>query len=91
VMVNHYILLLTVKKDTYQALVRSGYKNRQGDFLFYVNQVTDAEKALNTALLPQLRKTSEGVEAIIKKIEKGCETLRRQAVKDIFAPSSPDK
>lgn len=88
VMVNHYTLLLKVKGDTYDALVRSAYGNRQGDFRFFINQLIDAEKALNKALVPQLRKTDEGVGATIKKIEKGSDKLRRQEVNEIFCNNS---
>ncbi|RLC24695.1 MAG: hypothetical protein DRH93_03900 [Deltaproteobacteria bacterium] len=84
IMANHYTLLLNAGGDTYETLVRSAYKNRQGEFLFFINQVSDAEKALNKALAPGLRKTSEGVGSTIKKIEKGSEELRRQDVKKIF-------
>ncbi len=84
VMVNHYTLLLNVRGDSYEALVRSAYGNRQGEFLFFINQLTDAEKNLNKALVPGLRKTSEGVGSTIKKIEKSSEKLRRQEVNVIF-------
>ena len=85
VMVNHYTLLLNAKGDTYYAMIRSAYGNRQGEFLFYLNQLTDAEKTLNKALAPQLRKTSEGVGATINKIEKESEKLRFLEVSKIFA------
>jgi len=88
IMVTHYILLLKIKGDTYDALVRSAYGNRQGGFRFFINQLTDAEMALNKALIPQLRKTSEGVGTIIKKIEKSAEKLRRQEVNEIFCNNS---
>jgi len=85
VMVDHYTLLLNVRGDTYEALVRSAYGNRQGEFLFFINRLTDAEKSLNKALAPGLRKTSEGVGATIKKIEKVSEKLRRMEAKKIFS------
>jgi len=84
VMAKHYTLLLNARGDTYEALIRSAYGNRQGEYLFFINQLTDAEKALNKALAPGLRKTSEGVGATIKKIEKNSEKLRRQEVSKIF-------
>jgi hypothetical protein len=87
VMATHYTLLLHAKGDTYEALIRSAYANHQGEYLFFVNQLTDAEKALNKALSPQLRKTAQGVGDTIKKIEKGSEKLRRLEINLIFAPA----
>jgi hypothetical protein len=84
VMADHYSLLLNAKGDSYGDLVRFAYKNRQGDFLFFVNQLMDAEIALNKALVPQLSKTSQGVKSTIKKIEKASEKLRHLEVKQIF-------
>ncbi|MCF6249426.1 MAG: NF038143 family protein [Desulfobacula sp.] len=86
VMANHYSLLLNAKGDTYDAIVRSAYRNRRGEFLFFINQLIDAEKSLNKALAPQLRKTSEDVMSTIKKIEKGSGKLRRQEVNTFFGP-----
>jgi hypothetical protein len=88
VLVTHYICLLNAKGDTHDALVRSAYGNRQGEYLFFINQLTEAENALNKALLPQLRKTAEDVGATIKKIERGCDKLRRLEINEIFAPDN---
>jgi len=49
--------------------------------------LTEAENALNKALLPQLRKTAEDVGSIIKKIERGSDKLRRLEINEIFAPA----
>ncbi len=87
VMAKHYTLLLNAKGDTYEALVRSAYGNHQGEFLFFINLLSDAEKNLNKALIPQLRKTEEGVGATIKKIEKGSDKLRRLEINATFAPA----
>jgi len=87
VMTTHYTLLLNAKGDTYGALVRSAYGTRQGDFLFFINQLTDAEKNLNKALVPQFRKTTQDVGSTIKKIEKGSDKLRRLEINEIFAPA----
>jgi hypothetical protein len=87
VMANHYTLLLTTGGDTYESLIRSAYRSRQGDFLFFINQLADAEKALNKALAPGLRRTSEGVGGTIKKIENGSDKLRRQEINKIFTPA----
>lgn len=51
-----------------------------------MNQLTEAENALNKALLPQLRKTSQNVGSTIKKIEQGSDRLRRLEINKIFAP-----
>ena len=85
VMANHYTLLLTARGESYEALVRSAYKGRQGEFLFFINQLTQAENQLNKALAPQLKKESEGVLATIKKIEKGSSKLRHDELKEIFS------
>ncbi len=85
VMATHYTLLLNAEGRTYDVLVRSAYGNRKGDYLFFINQLSDAETALNKALAPQLRKTSEGVRATIKKIEKHSEKLRHLEISEIFA------
>jgi len=87
VMAKHYTLLLNAKGDTYGALVRSAYGNHQGEFLFFINQLGDAEKNLNKALIPQLRKTEEGVGATIKKIEKASAKFRRLEINETFAPA----
>ncbi len=87
VMVTHYFSLLKAGGETYSALVRSAYKNRQGEYLFFINQLTEAENNLNKALLPELRKTSQNVGATIKKIEKGSAKLRRLEISEIFAPA----
>ncbi|MCW5211517.1 NF038143 family protein [Desulfobulbus sp. TB] len=86
VMANHYTLLFNVQGytyKTYDALVRSAYGNQEG-FLDFINQLTDAEKALNKALVPELRKTSEDVGATIKKIERGSKKLRQQEIDKYF-------
>ncbi len=86
VMVTHHISLLNARGDTHEDLIRSAYGN-QGEYLLFINRLTEAENALNKALLPQLRKTAEGVGATIKKIEKGSEKLRRLEINEIFAPA----
>ncbi len=85
VMAAHYTRELNAQGDTYHALVRSAYGNQKGDFVFFINQLAHAEHALNQALMPQLRKTSENVGATIKKIEKNSERIRRLEINEIFA------
>ena len=87
VLVTHFTLLLNARGDTHEALVRSAYGNRQGDYLFFMNQLTDAENALNAALAPELCKTVEDVGPTIKKIECASEKLRRLEINEIFAPA----
>jgi len=84
VMAKHYTRLLKANGKTHDDLVRSAYKNRSGEFLFFINQLGDAEKALNKALVPELSKTSPGVKSTIKKIERGSYKLRRQESSSIF-------
>jgi hypothetical protein len=85
VMATHYTLLLNAKGESYQALVKSAYRGRQGEFLFFINQLTEAENQLNKALAPQLKKEADGVPATIKKIEKGSAKLRQKELKEIFS------
>ena len=87
VMVTHYTALLKAGGETYDDLVRSAYENRQGEYLFFINQLTEAEQALNKALLPELRKNSQNVGATIKKIENASGKLRRSEINEIFAPA----
>ena len=77
--------MLNAKGESYQALVRSAYRGRQGEFLFFINQLAEAENQLNKALAPQLKKESDGVSATIKKIEKGSAKLRQEELKEIFS------
>ena len=88
VMVTHYTLLLNARGETHGELVRSAYGNRPGEYLFFMNQLATAENVLNKALLPQLRKTADDVGGIIKKIERGCDRLRRLEMNEIFAPDN---
>ena len=85
VMATHYTLLLNAKGESYQALVRSAYRGRQGEFLFFINQLAEAENQLNKALAPQLKKEADGGAATIKKIEKGSAKLRQEELKEIFS------
>ena len=85
VMADHYTLLLNAKGESYGALVKSAYKGSQGDFLFFINQMTEAENLLNKALTPQLKKVTDGVSATIKKIEKGSAKIRHDELKEIFS------
>ena len=84
VLTTHYTRLLKARGDTYEALIRSVYKNSQGEYLFFINQLADAENALNKALLPQLRKEVPDAGTTIKKIEKETQKLRRSGINEIF-------
>jgi len=50
----------------------------------FLNQLSDSEKRLNEALAPHLRKTSEGVDEIIWRMEQASEILRRDEAERIF-------
>jgi len=83
----HYTRLLKADADTYPALVRSAYGGRKGDFLYYINQLQDAEKALNKILAPQLKKTTPNAGETITKIETQTDKLRRKEMDPFFQTS----
>lgn len=84
VLAGHYTRLLQADADTYPALVRSAYRGKKGDYLHFVNQLQDAEKALNKALAPQLKKTTPEAGQTISKIEARSDRIRRQEMNDFF-------
>ena len=87
----HYTRLLKADADTYPALVRSAYRGKKGDYLYYVNQLQDAEKALNKILAPQLKKTSPNAGETITKIETQSDKIRRREIDQFFQqPGSGD-
>lgn len=49
-----------------------------------LNQLNDSEKRLNAVLSPHLRKTTEGVDEIIWRMDHAIEILRRAEAERIF-------
>jgi hypothetical protein len=84
VLSGHYTRLLRAGGDDYPALVRSAYSKKKGDYLFFINQLSDTEKALNKALTPQLKKENLEVSQTISKIEAQTDRIRRQETEQFF-------
>jgi hypothetical protein len=84
ILAGHYTVLLKAGADDYPGLVRSAYQGKKGDYLFFINQLLDAEKALNNSLAPQLKKTNPDVGQTISKIETQADQIRRQEIEDFF-------
>lgn len=83
VMEKHYDRLLQAQGDSYETLARAAYTSK-GDYRFHINQLLDAEKALNKSLTPQLKKDNPDVTDTITRIEKNSEKLRRLEIDRIF-------
>lgn len=82
----HYTALLQGEGDTYAELVQSAYGRKKTNFMLFVNRLGRAEKELNKALAPTLKKDENDVADTITKMEKYSETLRRQDIKSIYDP-----
>lgn len=83
VMVDHYSDLLTSQGDSYEEMIRSVYKNRT-NYLLFLNSLGEAEKAFDNALKPHMKKDTDGVTDIVKKIEACTTRLRREEASKIF-------
>jgi hypothetical protein len=83
VLMTHYKDLLRCDGDSFDALVRSAYKNKT-NYLLFLNILNKSEKRFNSVLKPHLQDTTEGVAEIIERMEKGSEKLRYQEVERIF-------
>ena len=83
VLMTHYKDLLRCEGDSFDALVRSAYKNKT-NYLLFLNILNKSEKRFNSALKPHLQATTEGLDEIIERMEKGSEKLRYQEAERIF-------
>ena len=83
VLMTHYKDLLRCEGDSFDALVRSAYKNKT-NYLLFLNMLNKSEKRFNSALKPHLQATTEGLDEIIERMEKGSEKLRYQEAERIF-------
>lgn len=83
VMMDHYSDLLTSAGESYEEMVRSVYKNRT-NYLLFLNNLGEAEKAFDNALKPHLQKDTNGVNDIVNKIEACTTQLRREEATRIF-------
>lgn len=82
-LVSHYTDLMRSDGDTMESLVRSFYKTRT-NYLLFVNQLTQTERALNSVLKPHLADSVEGVDEIISAMEIYSEKLRRNHAETVF-------
>lgn len=83
VLMTHYKDLLLCEGDSFDALVRSAYKNKI-NYLLFLNILNKSEKRFNSALKPHLQATTKGVGEIIDRMEKGSEKLKHQEADRIF-------
>ena len=83
VLIGHYNDLLRCEGGSYDALVRAAYKNKT-NYLLFLNTLNKSEKRFNTALKPHLKNTTEGVDEIVARMEKGSEKLRYEEAQRIF-------
>ena len=84
VLMTHYKDLLLCEGDSFDALVRSAYKNKT-NYLLFLNILNKSEMRFNSALKPHLQATTEGVGEIIDRMEKGSEKLRYKEAERIFS------
>ncbi|UCG78589.1 MAG: NF038143 family protein [Nitrospirota bacterium] len=80
----HYEGLLKESGGDFASLVRGAYGDLT-ELLIFFNNLNNAEREVNKALLPHLEVTHEGVEAAMKRIEEGSADLRREMAEDIFS------
>jgi hypothetical protein len=83
VLVDYYDDLLAANGDSFDALVRSAYRNRS-NYLLALNRLSTVEKEFYAALKPQLAAT-EGAAAVIAAIEEHSRRLRRDLAERVFA------
>ena len=86
VLAGHYTGLLRAEESRYEGLVRAAYQGKKGEYRYFVNQLGNAEKALNKALAPQMKKTDPNVSQTITRIETQTDRIRRQEI-DLFFDS----
>ena len=82
-LVSHYADLMGSVGDNFDALIRSAYKNRT-NYLLFINQLNQNEKALNTALKPHLSNHFNEINDIIHTIEIHSEKMRRNHAESVF-------
>jgi hypothetical protein len=80
VLVDHYMDLLRSDGNAYEALVRSVYRSRTN----FLNHLAQTEHRFNEVLKPHLRKTTEGVDTIVRAMEKSTASFRREHAQKVF-------
>ena len=76
--------LLQADGDDYPALVTSCYR-KKSNYLIALNRLNDLEKALNSALLPELASQDAQAAMAVASIEKSTAHFRRTQAKTIFS------
>jgi hypothetical protein len=79
----HFTELMRTEGNSLKKMVRTAYRRRE-NYLMYLHQLNESEKALNQALLPDLDKKNHGVQETITLIEKSCRRLRRKDAENLF-------
>ncbi|MDF1593104.1 MAG: NF038143 family protein [Desulfobacterales bacterium] len=82
-LVSHYTDLMRSEGDTMESLVRSFYKTRT-NYLLFVNQLNQTERALNAVLKPHLTESVERIDEIISAMETNSEKIRRYHAETVF-------
>lgn len=67
-LVDHFSELLCLEREDFAPLAREVYQNGTNYLLFF-NRLNHAERNVNAALRPNLKKTVDGVNGFIKTIE----------------------
>lgn len=83
-LVGHYQLLLAAQGDTYPALVRSSYQNRE-NYLRFCHQLCTVESAVNHALLPAIDGDSSDLDQAAGMMDEGVRILRTREADTIFS------
>ena len=83
VLVDHYRDLLRSGGNDLESMIRAVYKTRS-NYLLYINHLNRVESQFNAALKPSLKKTTDGVNDVISRIEQRCISLRREEAQTIF-------
>jgi hypothetical protein len=84
VLFEHYHKLLQAEGDTYEDLLISAY-GRSKSLLAFIKQLGSTEKALNNALRPEFKKSSEEVSDVISSIERCSEKIRMSDARELFS------
>ena len=83
VLMAHYRDLLTAHADDFVALITLAYRNRS-NYLLALNQLSEAEKKLNTAMRPHIKKETEDIDDFNAGIERHSTRLRLAHAQMVF-------
>ncbi|MDO9567168.1 MAG: NF038143 family protein [Candidatus Desulfaltia sp.] len=82
--VSHYQHLFSAEGDSYDALIRSSYKNR-ANYLLFLNKLNEVERQFSVALTAYIEETAERVDETITRMGKCSEALRKDQATRIFS------